>query len=543
MRESAHMISRELVVALKALGFKPYRARATTWKTVMVLTNSSDQTLFLMFSHVGVDLKLYDDAVSLEFDEQGRLYTRGGDMHRFRHDSMADGVDLNQFIIKIAEKFAAADQGMAGELRLDGIVNKRESWCKLCLFDLDNTLLRTDDLERFRGTAFAAPVGGSTRHRGADSEYVLALADAIRARADRHIYSANSLATLRHLHPNLMIGVSTNSPREYARTLLESAYPNFSWDVLTTFDDINQNKRSGKGVVLAMESLKIADPTSVVLVGDGEADIEAAYNAGCRVALEKSTFPIAWTNSEYRLLDRVPDAILGGADDLYKLLNEPDGYFPTLEVVAANGKEAFVPRWSKANFQCEFPEGVSARVPISFLGRYFTSAFHKRAALHQLSRQLLAFKDSADFPQTWLISIARIVTMWRRANQGAVLVVTVMPRKPGRPNRMEKLLECIKERLNEPRIIYSDQILGFAKAASSMHEKRLSRGERIRNVQATMELREPAVVSGSSVLVLDDIVTTGASLIWAKALLESAGATKVTCLALARAISPNVGRD
>lgn len=64
----------------------------------------------------------------------------------------------------------------------------------------------------------------------------------------------------------------------------------------------------------------------------------------------------------------------------------------------------------------------------------------------------------------------------------------------------------------------------------------LSRSERLRNVAGAFGVREPEIVQGRRVVVIDDVLTTGATIgECAKALLE-AGATRVDALTVARAV-------
>jgi ComF family protein len=64
----------------------------------------------------------------------------------------------------------------------------------------------------------------------------------------------------------------------------------------------------------------------------------------------------------------------------------------------------------------------------------------------------------------------------------------------------------------------------------------LSGDERIKNVAGAFALRRPQDVSGRSVLLVDDVFTTGATLNECADVLKIAGASSVTALTLARAI-------
>lgn len=65
----------------------------------------------------------------------------------------------------------------------------------------------------------------------------------------------------------------------------------------------------------------------------------------------------------------------------------------------------------------------------------------------------------------------------------------------------------------------------------------LSDSERLRNLHAAFECEDHALVAGKRLLLIDDVMTTGATLASAAAALVSAGATRVSALTLARAVT------
>ncbi|MGE5173933.1 MAG: ComF family protein [Betaproteobacteria bacterium] len=60
--------------------------------------------------------------------------------------------------------------------------------------------------------------------------------------------------------------------------------------------------------------------------------------------------------------------------------------------------------------------------------------------------------------------------------------------------------------------------------------------ERIKNVEGAFTLRQPSKVTGKSVVLVDDVFTTGATMNECAAVLKQAGATQVTAFTLARTI-------
>ncbi len=64
----------------------------------------------------------------------------------------------------------------------------------------------------------------------------------------------------------------------------------------------------------------------------------------------------------------------------------------------------------------------------------------------------------------------------------------------------------------------------------------LSGEERIKNVAGAFAIRRPGEVDGKSVLIVDDVFTSGATMNECAAVLKEGGAARVTALTLARAV-------
>lgn len=64
----------------------------------------------------------------------------------------------------------------------------------------------------------------------------------------------------------------------------------------------------------------------------------------------------------------------------------------------------------------------------------------------------------------------------------------------------------------------------------------LSEEDRRENVRGTFAVRRPAAVAGKTVLVVDDIMTTGSTLSECARMLKTAGAKKVWCASVARSV-------
>ena len=112
-------------------------------------------------------------------------------------------------------------------------------------------------------------------------------------------------------------------------------------------------------------------------------------------------------------------------------------------------------------------------------------------------------------------------------------MITFVPLQPGRLkgrgfNQSRELALNISRPFD---IAFSDTL---EKAVSTRHQNELTRSERLVNVRGAFRLRRGADAAGKRILVIDDVMTTGATFSEAGRALKEAGAAEVRCLALAR---------
>ncbi len=67
-------------------------------------------------------------------------------------------------------------------------------------------------------------------------------------------------------------------------------------------------------------------------------------------------------------------------------------------------------------------------------------------------------------------------------------------------------------------------------------QSELNEADRRKNVLGTFAVKKPAFVRGRTILVVDDVMTTGSTLSECAKTLKAAGATRVWCLTLARSV-------
>lgn len=410
-----------------------------------------------------------------------------------------------------------------------------QSPLKLCLFDLDDTLLRTTDLDQFRGQA---NVGRDT----GDIVYRAKLATAFGDPASRFIYSPAHHAELRAAHPQMKWGVFTRAPRVYAETLLSKAYPGMPWDVLVAYEDVRNTKPHGDGVWAAMRHCNVQYVDQVALVGDDKNDIQAAYQGGCWTILDQSSWERPWASPRYWAMERIPDAVIADPSVLVKVLAHPKGFLPDLEYIsdAEASMTGRRPRVDTINHF--FPRPDNGYVPIHCLGRLFGEykELRPRRQWHALTDEILAHKDASKFPNGWGQTLKLALY---RAGAAGDCTVTVIPFKPGRPPRLEALLDQLRRGdVQDPfregvTFKFEPALLAFRDGAVSSHGRHLNREERFANVRENLYVAQPERVRGRRIVVIDDVTTTGATLLWAHRYLSRAGAQSVTCISLAKAVS------
>lgn len=123
-----------------------------------------------------------------------------------------------------------------------------------------------------------------------------------------------------------------------------------------------------------------------------------------------------------------------------------------------------------------------------------------------------------------------------RFEVAAIDTVTAMPLTFRRRfirgyNQAAILAEALARRIDRR---CDSRLLG--RVGSPLRQSDLAEEERRENVRDTVTVRRPAFARGRTVLVVDDIMTTGATLSECARALKAAGAARVWCLSLARSI-------
>lgn len=410
---------------------------------------------------------------------------------------------------------------------------------KLLLFDLDQTLVRTDDLKALREA-------GRGRN---DPGYVAAVQQAFQPSGPRMLYSHTVLNQLRGTYPELRLGVFTRSPRAYALAILACAYPGFAWDVVVAFEDVTRTKPFRDGVWKAAEQLGIKYANEVAVVGDSDIDVCAAYHAGVLAVVDQRGWPAKREWDHWAALGHVPDAVIHTDDELVRFVAEPETFLPELEwrLAHPDGKRAG-PRFDRINkFLPAAFGGTKKPWHVFAAGRLFAGyeSLETRREWHGLTASIKESKVADTFPDAWVSAVSTFIrTQLAMELLFGRVVVTVIPHRPERPARLEQFLNQVAAAMKDHkaaqagRLAFVPDLLAYKAGVKSQSGEHLSPTDRFANVRDHLHVSRPdLVVSGPTYVVIDDVTTTGSSLIYASRYLTEAGAGGVLLLALAMTVS------
>lgn len=520
--------SRDLIERLQEIGFSRYKPKSNSYKDVMIADNIHNQSLYILVGAGWIDLKFYSQKKVLVLDGQGKIHIEGG---LYKRQKIESRNGLHTHIFSLAEKFNLTD--FNGHPYFKDVKVERDSSSieiDLVVFDLDDTLLKTADLSNFRGYDNVGPRPES---------YVKDLRCKFSSAEGRYIYSLMDLQNFRKKYPKVYLGVFTTSPRVYATTLLEAAYPGLQWDAIVAFEDVPRTKPHPDGIYLAMRLCAVTDIKKVVLIGDSIKDIESSYSAGCWSVVETSSWSEKRSNEHYKVLAMMPDARAAGISRIRAFPEYGHKMLPALEGAYQSIKKKPHLPLRYARYVCTPPEshGLNEGFYVYALGRYFAKSVPRRASWSNLNNEVISIKNIERFPCYWVDCAANFVSYIKNYLEED-LVVTVMPAKPGRPRRMEGFLNQISGYFSWPRSIsFIPNVLGFNGDATSQHMNRFSREERYENIRKSLRVCDSNGIVGKNVLVIDDVTTSGASFYFAKKYIESYGAKNVLCLAMVKTIS------
>lgn len=413
---------------------------------------------------------------------------------------------------------------------------------KIILFDLDNTLVKTDDLEIFRNLEHPL-----YKNNDNFQQYIDSITKDL-GKKDRYIFTPWELNKLKK--NGLKIGIVTKSPDPYAYAIITTLYHKYNlyFDVVVAHEHVTKQKPDGEGIILALNilvnnyrnDLNNLNGNQVLYIGDSDTDIQAAYNAGTMVALR--------LNDDELLLEKklkhLPEFNIRSFYDLERIITMPDLFVPFMESDSQYLKKntPFFLWFDKYDEQ-------NNRYPFLVAGRYFpqNSLYSLKRSFHSFSKEIVYQKESTVFSNKWLEALRLVIlketacSLIRHLN----LIITCIPRRKTSSPRMESLLKQLAEYLKENSIerdctihIVTD-LLEYSKNAVSNHKTAKTKDARFTNVKNNLIIKRKNLITDDidKIIVIDDVVTTGASLIIATEKLKQAGAKEIIRFAFAQTVS------
>jgi HAD superfamily hydrolase (TIGR01549 family) len=304
------------------------------------------------------------------------------------------------------------------------------------------------------------------------------------------------------------VGIVTASPRWYAETVLQMF--RIPYDILVAYGDTEIHKPNPDPILKALEWLKTKPGPEVFYVGDDVGDIEASYHAGV------TSVGISWgPASSFELASTAPDIFLGRPHTLLRT-DRLDRLGYAGECLTAG--QPFVGHWGSV-----LPCGED---PIVYaLGRYFT-AQDPRHAHSALTTAVLSLKSADDVAEVLGQALGEAVDAldWRPD-----YVVPVPPKPSQKRHRFEKLLGAADDHFPDDVEVALDGLRCVREVEGYKGMGPLDRAEAIKDAFIS-----DYTWGGASILLVDDVYTTGGTTNECLRTLRASGAGEIRVLALAK---------
>lgn len=391
---------------------------------------------------------------------------------------------------------------------------------QVALFDLDNTLAHTETL---------ADIREFKRYDELTPERL--------GRVRPYPKCKKILESLKR--NGVRLGVVTNSGKRYADILLQHLGLRDKFEVVITYSDVGPEgiKPSPNGILLALEKLGVPPSNRVIYIGDDYVDIVASYKAG--------VIPIVPSWATRKPVSQMPAAVLS-TEHLTDEIPNPGN----IKLIAERCAEAntfdikkkrlyFAPLDLDSNVVT-----LKEDLNIICLGRYFSQKSKITATLHDnhaLSHHIFAKELDPDFsaPEYWVDLLNHCIEQippFIEDIKTGFDIITAIPAKQEKPKRLENMLRRMRAK-TQISSLFADNIFVFSPGAASL--KSVPADSRFATVSQSLHLNDDwaSDIKGKSILVLDDVITTGSTFTRAFELLKNAGAGRVVGLTLAKTVS------
>lgn len=227
----------------------------------------------------------------------------------------------------------------------------------------------------------------------------------------------------------------------------------------------------------------------------------------------------------YEEVGKLPDFLITSIEDINHIIcGDLIGFFSEGASIIHNGKHINFKQGIVIVTDKDYDNITSTIVSG---GRYFSTS-DIRYQVHQLSQRIIRNKDYSD-SQVGLFSTIYLDLI--RFIEDQIAVVDALTRIPPRPSQnKDRMVDCVNYVCEKkPHIMNASNSLICVKDYES--QKFLYQEERFSNIQGVFRTTDN--FQGMHVVVLDDVISTGATALEAAKKLYQAGARKVTILVLA----------
>lgn len=416
------------------------------------------------------------------------------------------------------------------------------------IFDFDNTLIFTDDLKDYRDH-----LQERCFNKDADSSiydynfnYLL---KKLFYNKKRIIYDEEYLLALKHQFVGSIFIVCTASYKEYCTFFLQKAYPNFAFNYILAHQQDASSKLNPKPILDILSQHNISDMSKVFMIGDSIIDALCANNIGCQFIFDMSSYLLNFINdTEHNKLfirDKIQtlmcmsDIVLPLYIELKNVIVSYKEHLPILEALIALSCDVEAikqPRFLKRKVAYTDNNEYTAKnnnfCIVYSAARYFSHKM-KEFSYRAIQEQILNFKhyayDTKVTPFNLLAFMLSLLLFIKFIVKRQKIILTSIPDKIGSV-RFKGFFYNLKVFLQKYSydffnknydIVIVENLFTITDNTQAMHTLHMNKDERIAYVKEHMLLNQTNVIDDFTYIVIDDVITTGASLAYAHELLRS----------------------